>query len=148
MTARARSRPGIFGRAGLRTALAALCLAALWLGELSGHRPFTLSADVALLRRTAGADPDRARASGIGFAFDPGYEAFLAAVRAATPPDAVVALRHPLRNELYTYQAWSLLAPRRIVEPERREEAGYFASYREALPGSTPIANGSIARLR
>jgi hypothetical protein len=134
------------GRA--RTLLAGASLAALAVCEWRAARVRTVAEDLAELARTSRTDPDHARAGGIGFSFDPAYEEFLAAVRRETPQGAVVALVPPTRHELYVYQAWYVLAPRRVVPRNRLREADYLASYRDGSAPGIPIAGGRLERLR
>lgn len=84
-----------------------------------------------------------------GFWFDPDYAAFLADVKASTPETATVAVLVPKTPDLYLYQASYQLAPRRVVEAEWMNEAGFVATYRtEAARGPTngarPITHGQL----
>jgi hypothetical protein len=74
-------------------------------------------------------DPDRARVYGSGFAFDRRYGEFLISVRDATPVWATIELEAPSSSQLYGYSAAYVLAPRRVVPPERLSEAGFAAKY-------------------
>lgn len=82
-----------------------------------------------------------------GFSFDPDYTAFLADLKAATPETATVAILVPKRPDLYVYQAYYQLAPRRIVEEKWKEEAAFVATYRTESgrgPGGRAIAHGEL----
>ena len=82
-----------------------------------------------------------------GFWFDPDYTAFLADLKAMTPQGATVAVIVPRRPDLYRYQAYYQLAPRRVVEERWKDEASFVATYRTETargPGGRPIANGEL----
>ena len=135
-----------------RRALAAAGLAAFLLGEAWPARPHP-RADWTKLSAMARTPEGERRLSGTAFFFDPGYGRFLEAVRRATPPGATIAFRAPLTHELYTDTASYVLAPRRLVAPDRLEEAEYAAVYGDgpAPPRgkiALPTANGSLFRLR
>lgn len=83
-----------------------------------------------------------------GFSFDPDYSAFLEDVRRRTPRDATVAVVLPEPTDLYVYQAAYQLAPRRVVDAKRENEASFVATYRGAPSGTadeTGIAHGTLA---
>jgi len=82
-----------------------------------------------------------------GFWFDPDYTAFLADLKAMTPEDATVAVIVPRRPDLYRYQAYYQLAPRRVVEERWKDEASFVATYRTEAgrePAGRPISNGEL----
>lgn len=99
------------------------------------------------LRNLAGV-PSRLQSS--GFAFDPGYGAFLYAIAASTPPTASVAIAFPERCELCVYQAAYTLAPRRVLAFNGNSEAQYVAIYRSPAPAGyrsvRALPNGVLAR--
>jgi hypothetical protein len=134
-----------------RRALAAAGLAAFLLGEVRTARPDP-GAGWTKLSTMARSPEARRRLSGTSFFFDPGYGPFLEAVRRATPPGATIALKAPLTHELYTDTASYVLAPRRLVAPDRLEEAQYAAVYgigaATGVKVALPVANGSLFRLR
>lgn len=83
-----------------------------------------------------------------GFSFDPDYSAFLRDVRRRTPTSATVAVVLPEPTDLYVYQAAYQLAPRRVVEAKRQNEATFVATYRSApsrTTDETAIAHGTLA---
>jgi hypothetical protein len=89
----------------------------------------------------------RPQGESAGFWFDPDFAAFLADVKQRTPPDATVAVIVPFRPDLYRYQAYYQLAPRRVVEDRWKDEAAFIATYRtDAARGSggVPIVNGQL----
>lgn len=74
-----------------------------------------------------------------GFWFDPAYGAFLDAVRSHTPRDATIAIVVPPRPDAYVYQAAYQLAPRRVVQTGREDEATFVAAYPyQTPPGTNP----------
>ena len=82
-----------------------------------------------------------------GFWFDQDYAAFLSDIRAKTPDTATVAVIVPPLPDVYLYQAIYRLAPRRVVETGRWNEASYVATYRtEAArgPEGRPILGGTL----
>ncbi|MEX0878301.1 MAG: hypothetical protein WD451_01065 [Thermoanaerobaculia bacterium] len=82
-----------------------------------------------------------------GFWFDPRYADFLAEVKRLTPEMATVAIVVPRRPDLYVYQAYYQLAPRRVVEERWKAEASYIATYPSSAserPGSIAIAGGIL----
>jgi hypothetical protein len=72
-----------------------------------------------------------------GFWFDPAYEAFLDEVRRRTPRDATIAIVVPSYPDVYVYQAAYRLAPRRVVERGRENEATFVAAYPYQTPAGT-----------
>jgi len=84
-----------------------------------------------------------------GFWFDPEYPAFLADVKSRTPENSTVAVLVPRRPDLYRYQAYYQLAPRRVVEERWKDEASFIATYQTDAgrgPGGDPIAHGQLWR--
>jgi len=88
-------------------------------------------------------------AEGTGFWFDRDYAVFLEEVRRRTPASATVAVLAPPWPDVYVYQAVYQLAPRRVVDSRRANEADFVAAYRidaAGAPGATPIAHGTLSR--
>ena len=90
-----------------------------------------------------------------GFWFDPPYAAFLEEVRRRTPRDATIAVLVPSYPDVYVYQAAYQLAPRRVVEPGRQNEATFIAAYRyqyrpsrSSSPEVIPLPGGALFRMR
>ena len=90
-----------------------------------------------------------------GFWFDPPYAAFLEEVRRRTPRDATIAVLVPSYPDVYLYQAAYQLAPRRVVEPSRENEATFIAAYRyqyrpsrSSSPEVIPLPGGALFRKR
>ena len=88
-----------------------------------------------------------------GFWFDPAYAAFLEQVRRRTPRDATIAVLVPSYPDVYVYQAAYQLAPRRVVEPGRQNEATFIAAYRYQYrdlrnPDVIPLPGGALFRRR
>ena len=88
-----------------------------------------------------------------GFWFDPAYGAFLEEVRRRTPRDATIAVLVPSYPDVYVYQAAYQLAPRRVVEPGRQNEATFIAAYRYQYrdlrnPDLIPLPGGALFRKR
>jgi hypothetical protein len=134
-----------------RRALAAAGLAAFLLSEVWSARLDPPTRLTKLMTMARMPETER-RLSGTSFFFDPDFGPFLEAIRRATPPGATIAFKAPLTHELYTYTASYVLAPRRLVAPDRFEEAQYAAVYGIGpAPGvkiALPVANGSLFRLR
>lgn len=140
-----------------RRALAAAGLAVFLVGEAWPAHP-SPQARWSKLSAMAGVSERERRLSGAAFFFDPAYGRFLEDVRDATPPGATIALEAPLTHELYTYTASYVLAPRRLVTPDRRAEAQYAAVYGTGTGTGTgtgagekielPAGSGSLSRLR
>jgi hypothetical protein len=129
-----------------RTSVAVLSL--LVLGA-SLARSFEPSATAARWRRLVGALGGDVRPQGetAGFWFDPDFAAFLAEVKRRTPPNATVAVIVPYRPDMYRYQAYYQLAPRRVVEDRWKDEAAFIATYRTDAargPGGAAIAHGQL----
>ena len=90
-------------------------------------------------------------AQGTGFWFDRNYAAFLDEVGRRTPVSSTVAVIAPAWPDVYTYQAFYQLAPRRVVDARRAAEADYVAAYRidaAGAPGAVPIPHGTLSRSR
>jgi hypothetical protein len=86
-----------------------------------------------------------------GFWFDPAYGAFLEEVRRRTPRDATIAVVVPPWPDVYVYQAAYQLAPRRVVEPGRKNEATFVAAYGYRYSGApnpdvTALPGGALFR--
>jgi hypothetical protein len=85
-----------------------------------------------------------------GFWFDPGYAAFLEAVRGSTPERATIALFSPRTTDLYVYRAVYGLVPRRILPGEEWESAQYVAVYGNAppapIPAGTAVPGGTLLK--
>jgi len=84
-----------------------------------------------------------------GFWFDPSYARFLDEVRRRTPKDATIALVVPSWPDVYVYQAAYQLAPRRVVQAGRENEAGFVAAYGyQGTPNASvmPIPGGALFR--
>jgi hypothetical protein len=88
-------------------------------------------------------------AQGTGFWFDRDYAVFLEEVRRRTPSSSTVAVLAPPWPDVYVYQAVYQLAPRRVVDVRRANEADFVAAYRihaAAAPDATPIPHGTLSR--
>jgi len=88
-----------------------------------------------------------------GFWFDPAYEAFLDEVRRRTPKDTTIAIVVPSWPDVYVYQAAYQLAPRRVVERGRENEATFVAAYPYQAangmnPEATAIGGGALFHRR
>lgn len=133
-------------RASLRTALAVLCLLVLAVSLASPLQPRETLARFERLRRALSGDPGY-RADRMGFWFDPEYSAFLDDVKRLTPENATVAVLVPRRPDLYVFQAYYQLAPRRVVEERWIGEADVVATYRTEAgrgPGGAAITGGRL----
>ena len=134
----------------MRRAVCLVCLALLLAGEGSGFRRVPWRVRWASFLRTW-LQPHTARGES-SLAFDPDYGAFLEAVRDITPPGATIALSAPANHPLYTYEASYVLAPRRLVRPDRLSQAEFAAVYgSEAVLHervALPVRKGSLFRLR
>jgi len=94
------------------------------------------------ISREAGWRSDRA-----SFWFDPDYAAFLDEVKRRTPETSTVAILVPKQPDLYVYEAYYRLAPRRVVEERWKDEADVIATYRTEVgrgPGGTAITGGML----
>lgn len=120
---------GVLGRALL------LIFAATQASTLSFRSlPVVVGRLPGLLSRRAAAELDPA-----AFWFDPGYGAFLTAVRRRIPEDATVALVVPRTIDLYVYCAAYELAPRRVVEEDALEGARFVAVYKREVPAGLSL---------
>ncbi len=131
---------------GFRAAIAVLSLVVLAV-SLAGplDAPATAERWHRLIRGLGG--EVRPQGETAGFWFDPDYASFLADVKRRTPEDATVAVLVPRRPDLYRYQAYYQLAPRRVVEERWKDEASFIATYRTDVgrgPGGVPIVNGEL----
>lgn len=129
-----------------RRALAGLSLVVLAVSLVS---PLDRDATAARSRRFAAAVSGEAgyRSERMSFWFDPEYAAFLEDVRRRTPESATVAVLVPRRPDLYKYQAYYRLAPRRVVEERWLGEADVVATYRTETgrgPGGIEIVGGRL----
>jgi hypothetical protein len=100
---------------------------------------------VRLCRSLAG-DPT-VHPEAMSFWFDPEYAVFLEEVRRQTPESATVAVLVPSVPDVYIYEAYYRLAPRRVVDERWKDEADFIASYRAESglrPGERPVAFGSL----
>lgn len=130
----------------LRAAVAALSLLVLALSLVASFEPAATRERWHRLKRGLGGDV-RPQGESAGFWFDPDFAAFLDDVKQRTPPDATVAVLVPFRPDLYRYQAYYQLAPRRVVEDRWKDEAAYIATYRTDAargPGGASIVNGQL----
>jgi hypothetical protein len=87
------------------------------------------------------------RSDAMSFWFDPEYAAFLEEVRRRTPETATVTVLVPVRPDLYRYQAYYRLAPRRVVEERWKDQADVVATYKPEVgraPGGEEIPGGRI----
>ncbi len=87
------------------------------------------------------------RSDRAGFWFDPDYAAFLDDVKRRTPESATVAVVVPEAPDLYRYQAYYRLAPRRVVEARWKDEADFIATYRTEVgrgPEGVAINGGML----
>lgn len=133
-------------RTRLRTSLAALSLLVLAVALASPLQPRETVERFERLSAALSGDPAY-RAERMGFWFDPEYEAFLADVKRLTPENATVAILVPRRPDLYVFQAFYQLAPRRVVEERWIGEADAVATYRTEDgrgPGGAAITGGRL----
>jgi hypothetical protein len=129
-----------------RVAVAGLALAVLAASLVRSFQPAETLAGARRLARDLRGEVRPLRDT-TGFWFDPDYTAFLADLKAMTPEDATVAVIVPRRPDLYRYQAYYQLAPRRVVEERWKDEASFVATYRTEAgrgPGGRPISNGEL----
>ena len=109
-------------------------------------RPREIARRWSLLDRSLGGTPI-STAERTRFWFDPAYAEFLEDLRRRVPPDATVAVLVPRVPDTYAFVAVYELAPRRVVDGARADEAGYVATYRtEPRPKGDPIAQGTLWR--
>ena len=131
-----------------RRAVAAALLFLLGVAMASSLRPVERARRAKLLARSLAGGPV-APAERTGFWFDPEYAVFLADVARRTPRDATVAVLAPSRPDVYAYQAAYQLAPRRVLPPDRAEEAAFVAAYGHrggGGPKATAVAHGTLFR--
>jgi hypothetical protein len=136
----------------LHIGLAAFLLAVVGASMVATLSPSEIAHRGRLLSRAFAGDTIAADER-TGFWFDPAYEAFLDEVRRRTPRDATIALFVPSYPDVYVYQAAYQLAPRRVVEPRRENEATFVADYGHhdrARPNGSAIAlpGGALIRRR
>lgn len=137
-----------FVRRGLPAALL-LVLAASMVATLS---PTEIARRGSLLLRSL-AGETITDAERTGFWFDPAYGAFLEEIRRRTPRDATIAVVVPPWPDVYVYQAAYQLAPRRVVERGRENEAMFVVVYRYQYraglnPDVTALPGGALFRRR
>ena len=132
------------GKASLRGVLAVLSLLVLAV-SLATPLP-TRETRARFDRLTRALAGETVRSDLAGFWFDPDYAAFLDDVKRRTPESATVAVFVPERPDLYLYQAYYRLAPRRVVEERWKDEADFIATYRtEVGRGPEGVAiNGGV----
>jgi hypothetical protein len=130
----------------VKRALAGVSLLVLAVSLVS---PLDRDATAARFRRFAAAvsgDPGY-RSDRMSFWFDPDYSAFLDDVRRRTPESSTVAVLVPGRPDLYRYQAYFRLAPRRVLEERWIGEADAVATYHTEEgrgPGGVEIVGGRL----
>ena len=119
-----------------RARLPAVLLVVLAASLLATVSPSEIARRSRLLWRSLAGEtvPDADRT---GFWFDPAYGAFLDGVRSHTPRDATIAIVVPPRPDVYVYQAAYQLAPRRLVQAGREDEATFVAAYPYQMPPET-----------
>jgi hypothetical protein len=137
-----------FVRRGLPAALL-LVLAASMVATLS---PTEIARRGSLLLRSLAGETITG-AERTGFWFDPAYGAFLEEIRRRTPRDATIAVVVPPWPDVYVYQAAYQLAPRRVVERGRENEAMFVVVYRYQYraglnPDVTALPGGALFRRR
>lgn len=134
------------GPAGFARALAVALLSLVGVWMAATLRPREIGRRAALLARSLRGEAPSA-AERTRFWFDPAYSEFLEDVERRTPSDATVAVLVPRAPDTYRYLAAYVLAPRRVVDGSRAEEAAFVATYR-AEPGSRgeAIAQGTLWR--
>jgi len=120
----------------VRARLPAVLLLALGASLLAPVSPAEIARRGRLLWRSL-AGETVTDAERTGFWFDPAYGAFLDAVRSHTPKDATIAIVVPPRPDVYVYQAAYQLAPRRVVQAGRENEATFVAAYPYQAPSRT-----------
>jgi hypothetical protein len=136
----------------LRDALAAALLLVAAASMVATLSPSEVARRGSLLLRSV-AGETLTVADETGFWFDPAYEAFLDEVRRRTPRDATIALFVPSYPDVYVYQAAYQLAPRRVVEPGRENEATFVADYGHRYrvqpnAGAVALPGGALFRRR
>jgi hypothetical protein len=136
----------------LHTAAAALILAVVAASMVATLSPSEIARRGQLLWRSLAGETITATER-TGFWFDPAYEAFLDEVRRRTPKDATIAIVVPSWPDVYVYQAAYQLAPRRVVERGRENEATFVAAYPYQAangmnPEATAIGGGALFHRR
>jgi len=116
------------GKANLRGVLAVLSLLVLAVSLVSPLKTWETRARLERLARSIAGEPGW-RSDLASFWFDPDYAGFLEDVKRRTPESATVAVVVPKVPDLYLFQACYRLAPRRVVEERRKEEADFVATY-------------------
>jgi len=132
----------------LRKALAAALLIVMAASMAATFAPSEFAGRWNRLARSLAGDRT-SPAQGTGFWFDRDYAVFLEEVRRRTPASSTVAVLAPAWPDVYVYQAVYQLAPRRVVDLRRVNEANFVAAYRihaAGAPGATPIAHGTLSR--
>ncbi len=127
----------------------ALAVSSLLVLAVSLAAPLDPAATAARLHRFAAAIRGERdyRSDRMSFWFDADYAAFLDDVRRRTPESATVAVLVPKRPDLYKYQAYYRLAPRRVVEERWIAEADVVATYHTETgrgPGGDEIVGGRL----
>jgi hypothetical protein len=121
-----------------RARLSAVLLIVLAASLLATVSPAEIARRGRLLWKSLAGEPVT-DAERTGFWFDPAYGAFLDGVRSHTPRDATIAIVVPPRPDVYVYQAAYQLAPRRVVQAGREDEATFVAAYPyQTPPGTNP----------
>lgn len=132
--------------AGWRGALARALLLVLAWAEL----PASALREAPVRVARAASLPEEPAARRAAFWFDPGYSAFVEAVRQATPESATICLVAPRTTDLYVYRAAYGLVPRRVVGPEQWASSDYVAVYHAAaslpVPSGRSIPGGTLLR--
>jgi len=135
-----------------RQGVALVCLAVLLAWEIAAFRPSELAGRWGALLTFGSMAPEEARLGGSSLAFDRRLGPFLAGVAAATPPSATVALPFAsAQGSPETYVSDYVLAPRRVVDYSKIEEADVVAARRdEPLPAGTTrhVPFGRLVRRR
>jgi hypothetical protein len=136
----------------LHTAAAALLLAVVAASMVATLSPSEIARRGQLLWRSLAGETITATER-TGFWFDPAYGDFLDEVRRRTPKDATIAIVVPSWPDVYVYQAAYQLAPRRVVERGRENEATFVAAYPYQAangmnPEATAIGGGALFHRR
>src|SRR5262245_58170076 len=116
------------GKAKLRGVLAVLSLLVLAVSLVSPLKTRETRARFDRLARSISGKPGW-RSDRASFWFDPDYAAFLDDVKRRTPESATVAVVVPKVPDLYLFQAYYRLAPRRVVGERWKDEADFVATY-------------------
>ena len=147
-----------------RAIAAAACLAIVFAAELASLKPREARARARALLVFARMPPEVGRARGTSFGFARRVGRFVLGVENATPPRSTVALSYATDvGDVATYASSYVLAPRRVVGPERTPEADFAAWFMKRpgdwvrggianpFPAGTPAAAvpfGELVRLR